>query len=270
MQLTDLLSTVASNWSFFEPYLPAKDVWDGKLREVTQIRNRIAHFRIGHRHDAARIEQFLRDVDVGFWQFCTSYNSEWPVLPATNDPVAASLVHLDPFPWTQTEPGKWARFGIADPNLLVSVSFNVLRRPWLSSQPTNEIAGKLGYLYDATLGARNHREFDYSRFFTATQDLHSRVCHICLDSFAKTIRITVPSILGATAAIEIFQRFVAAGENALRPGSSRGPVTDALANVTYPDAVDRVAEPFPEYVLGPSNPLTFLDADMPCSFFNVD
>ncbi len=33
--------------------------------------------------------------------------------------------------------------------------------------------------------------------------------------------------------------------------------------------VQKLSEKWPEYVLGPKNPLTFLGPDMPCSFFNV-
>ena len=65
MQLTDLLSTLLNNWELFQPYLPPKEVWEGKLHEVKQIRNRIAHFRTGHRHDASRVEQasMIESVD---------------------------------------------------------------------------------------------------------------------------------------------------------------------------------------------------------------
>ena len=271
LQLTDLLSTISSNWCLFQPYLPPKEVWDGKLHELKQIRHRVAHFRIGHRHDANRLEQFLRDVDHGFWHFCTSYNTEWTMLPPSKDPVAKSLLHLDPFPWTETEPGHWSRLGIADPNLRISVWLNVLRRPWLASPPTDQIAGTPGCLYDTTIVARNSRVFDFDRFFATTDHVHARLCHICFGHGFDSIRVTVPALLGATAVADIFADLVASAENALtrRPGAT--PVTEILTKAAdEPNPVDLIAERYPEYVLGPSNPMTFLDPDMPCSFFNVD
>ncbi|MGS2619676.1 hypothetical protein ACVCAH_35115 [Micromonospora sp. LZ34] len=46
-----LLRTINNNWSLFEPYLPPQDLWQAKLVEVSQIRNRVAHFRQGHYDD---------------------------------------------------------------------------------------------------------------------------------------------------------------------------------------------------------------------------
>lgn len=267
MQLADLLKTISCQWCLFDTYLPPKSIWDAKMLEIEQIRHRVAHFRLGHRHDASRLEQVLRDVDQGFWQFCTSYNLDSPVLPPSRDPVTKSFLHLDPFPWNETEPGHWARFGIADPNLLVAVQVNALRRPWLKAPSTEPVAGTAGYLYDATFCARNQREFNYSRFLEATEHVHKRLCHICIDGPVNTLRITVPAVLGATAVVEIFAVLVKAAENALTPPATRS------GEVAYRDRLSQVelfAESCPEYVLGPANPLTFLAPEMPCSFFRVD
>ena len=40
MQLGDLLQTMSSEWSLFEPYLPPQQIWDAKLLEVSQIRRK--------------------------------------------------------------------------------------------------------------------------------------------------------------------------------------------------------------------------------------
>jgi hypothetical protein len=74
--------------------------------------------------------QFLRDLDNGFWRFCTSYNDPCTLLPASDDPVTAHFLHLDPFPWTEVGEKKWARVGFADPSLALSVTVETLRRPW--------------------------------------------------------------------------------------------------------------------------------------------
>ena len=267
MQLADLLKTISCKWCLFDTYLPPQSIWDAKMIEIEQIRHRVAHFRLGHQHDANRVEQLLRDVDEGFWRFCTSYNLEAPVLPPYKDPVTKSLLHLDPFPWNETESGHWARSGIADPDLLVSVQVNVLRRPWLKAPSAESVAGTAGYLYDATLYARNQRKFNYSRFLKATECVHKRLCHICIDSSADTLRITVPAILGATAVTDILAVVVEAAENALAPRAARD---EEVAYADHLTQVESFADGYPEYVLGPANPLTFLDPEMPCSFFSVD
>ena len=269
MQLAGLLRTVEIEWILFEPYLPPKQIWEAKLLEVKQIRHRVAHFRLGHQHDGSRVEQLLRDVDQGFWRFCTSYNSDSPILPPTKDPVTKKFLHLDPFLWTEVEPRKWARCGSADPDLLVSVEVNVLCREWLKSPAMDEVADGTGYLYDAKLAARNRQRFDYSRFLKATEHMHSSLCHICLDNSARTLRLTIPAILGATIVIDIYERLIGAAESALCPAVpwTYKEAVGEPGNETWADAF---AEQYPEYVLGPSNPLTFLGPDMPCSFFNVD
>ncbi len=45
MQLSDLVKTISLNWELFRTYLPPLQIWDARLLEVSQIRNRIVHFR---------------------------------------------------------------------------------------------------------------------------------------------------------------------------------------------------------------------------------
>lgn len=268
MQLGGLLKTISCEWQLFEPYLPPKSIWDAKLLEVRQIRHRVAHFRLGQRYDASRVEQLLRDVDQGFWRFCTSYNSDWPVLPPSKDPVIKSFLHLDPFPWTERKPKHWASMGRADPDLVVSASFNVVRRPWLKTPSTEHVVGSAGYLYDLTLAARDRREFDYSRFLESTEHLHLSVCHICLDNIFSSVRVTIPAVLGEKSVTDIVDGLARGAHNAVRPARARS-FEEAVGEPGKETVVDAFVARHPEYVLGPSNPLTFLSPDQPCSFFGV-
>ena len=68
----EILKTIDANWHLFEPYLPPQDLWQAKLVEVSQIRNRVAHFRRGHEDDLDRVLRLMKDVDQGFFKFCTS------------------------------------------------------------------------------------------------------------------------------------------------------------------------------------------------------
>ena len=275
MQLSDLLKTISCNWELFQPYLPPQQIWDARLLEVSQIRNRVAHFRAGHDNDLDRVQQLLKDIDRGFWAFCTSYNSDSFFLPPSKDEVVNAFLHLDPFPWTDDGKGKWARVGIADSNQPLSMKIGILRREWLTSTRPEQIAGEHGYLYSVTILPRRNRRIDHSRFLSFTQTVHSHVCHICLDYSPCSVRVTLPSVLAKTALVEIIEGLVQGAQHALRPEHApRHFQPDSQPDMGPTEyeriSADRLAEEWPEYVLGPSNPMTFLCPDMPCSFFGVD
>ena len=212
----------------------------------------------------------MRDVDQGFWRFCTSYNDAHPILPPSDDAVISRFLDLDPFPWAKGRDGLWARGGIADPNLTVSVQIEVLRRPWLNSGPSAGTSGREGELYDVTLHARDRRRFDWARFIEATEPVHRRVCHVLLDDLESTVRATVPAILGPSDVIQIIDFLVKAARRSLAPGRLQIGVEDGPGSLQYQaNLVEYVIAQWPEYIVGPSNPLAFLCPDNPCSFFGV-
>lgn len=104
-QLAKLTELIDRHWQCFSVYFPPRDLWLTKIKEVAQIRHRVAHFRIGHKDDLPRLKQFLRDIDQGFWRFCTSYNDTNPILPQDSNTVAKHFLPLDPLPWVEFQPG---------------------------------------------------------------------------------------------------------------------------------------------------------------------
>jgi len=254
-QLSELIALVDGHWDCFAGYLPPKALWTAKLEEVSQVRHRIAHFRVGHADDLARVKQFLRDLDKGFWHFCTSYNDRNPILPQNSDPVAKHFLPLDPLPWGEFQPGKWAQIGTRDKSLAVGLSVCALRRPW-ATEPLKD--GGPGYLYDFNLFAQDGRGFDMRDLLDRTQRWHKHLVHLCIESDGASIRLTVPTVLGTESVIDLVQAFYDAALNAARHH-----------RMLDEHAMDALASAWPEYVLGPSNPLTFLDPEMPCSFFHV-
>lgn len=84
--------------------------------------------------------------------------------------------------------------------------------------------------------------------------------HVCLDNLAHAVRVTIPALLGVDEVIRIVERIVKASPYCLAPSALRDPSDDS---------VQKLANSWPEHVLGPENPLTFLAPDMPCSFFGV-
>lgn len=257
VQMSELKRVVSENWHFFESYFPPKAIWDAKLTEIVAIRHRIAHFRSLHCDDLARITQFLRDLDSGFWRFCTSYNDAKPVLPQSVDPVVQNFLHLDLFPWCETSDAHWARIGSADPSERFTVTVEILQMPWAEWKVP--IAGEKGFLYDVLIYARGQRHLDYKQLLRSTSAIHKHLVYMCFDGGAKSLRFTVPACLGAVAVIDMIEQFHEASMNCLRSGIDETP--DSV--------VQAFADALPEYVLGPQNPLTFLSPDMPCSFFGV-
>jgi hypothetical protein len=253
VQLSQLCKAISGEWRLFEEFLPPQKIWDARIEEVSQIRHRAAHFRAGHSDDLARVHQLLRDIDKGFWHFCTSYNNETPVLPQSGDSVTTYFLHLDPFPWSQFEDGAWAGFGIADPNASIGMTVNIIRRPWAKwSVP---VGGREGLLYDVNIHARQSRELNHRVLLERTSRFHKHVVHIALDNLAHSFRVTIPAILGVDCVKTVIEGFLEGAHSAL--GRHGGGTADEIASA------------WPEYVLAPSNPLTYLGPDMPCSFFGA-
>ena len=203
--LSQLTGLVKANWNCFEPYLPPQDLWNAKLSEISQIRHRCAHFRSGHADDYSRLRQFLRDIDRGFWTFCTSYNNAYPVLPQSCDAVTENYLHLDPIPFSEVEPHHWAQVGHVDRSPVIGMNVRVQRRPWANSVAKAD--GEAGYLYDITLFA-NDRIFDYPKLLEATKHLHPHFVHVILDGHEGSIRLTLPTILGSAKVIDLLDEFL--------------------------------------------------------------
>jgi hypothetical protein len=140
--------------------------------------------------------------------------------------------------------------------MLLSVTVEVLRRPWAARQPV--VDGAKGYLYDVNIFARNGREFDYPRFLEGTVGFHPRLVHVCLSNSADSVRLTIPALLGSKDIIRMVERAIEiAGYTVDRRSSWR---------LTHRSA-QALADEWPEYVIGPDNPLTFLGPRMECTFF---
>jgi Swt1-like HEPN len=63
-----LFRLLEDHWDLFAGYLPGKRRWTGATDELRALRNRNAHCRRPHPDDVSRIEQTLRDVELGAWK----------------------------------------------------------------------------------------------------------------------------------------------------------------------------------------------------------
>jgi len=254
----ELLKVIENNWNLFSYYLPPKHIWVVKVEEIILIRNRCAHFRRGHSDDLSRLTQLLRDIDNGFWHFCTQYNDTKPILPPESDPVSSEFLEYDPFSFKAVEENTWARIGTVDPNLPFIVTVGYLKRHWATDVAS--ISGEAGYIYDVSFSVRNRKQIDIEKFLQQSNKYQNEIIHFCLDSFATSIRFTIPAVVGSERVIEIISNLITILQSSLT----------LLRDTNLKDAVvQKIADKWPENVVGPKNPLTFLSPDMPCSFFNV-
>lgn len=254
----ELLKVIENNWNLFSYYLPPKHIWVVKVEEIILIRNRCAHFRRGHSDDLSRLTQLLRDIDNGFWHFCTQYNDTKPILPPESDPVSSEFLEYDPFSFKAVEEKTWARIGTVDPNLPFIVTVGYLKRHWATDVAS--ISGEAGYIYDVSFSVRNRKQIDIEKFLQQSNKYQNEIIHFCLDSFATSIRFTIPAVVGSERVIEIISNLITILQSSLT----------LLRDTNLKDAVvQKIADKWPENVVGPKNPLTFLSPDMPCSFFNV-
>ena len=258
MTLGELWEIMSSNWSLFEIYFPPKHLVEVRITtELMQIRHRVAHCRTPHKDDLARVEQFVKDLDQSFWKFTTSYNTEHDIIPADSSPVSAAFIEDDQYPWCNVEGNQWARLGRKVFQARYTITVAWIIRPWLSKPIKEPITPNPGLLYDVNLQALGVASLDYEQILSRTKSFHDRCIHIILDSYSQSLRLTFSSLQlpkDIIEAVEIFRDRVCLGIRPARDDTS-------IAN--------QIAARWPEYVIGPSNPLCYLCPDMPGRFFSV-
>jgi len=90
-----------------------------------------------------------------------------------------------------------------------------------------------------------------------TNAAHSHFAHLCLSGLDNDVRLAIPAVLGSQRIIEVVQQCLdVAGYTVSRSHWQEG-------------KAQRIADKWPEYVLGPEDPLAFLMPEMPCSFFGA-
>ncbi len=258
MTFGELWEIISGNWSLFEIYFPPKHLIEARITtELMQIRHRVAHCRTPHKDDLARVEQFAKDLDQSFWRFTTSYNEEHPIIPADSDPVSVAFIDDDQYPWCNVGDNQWTRLGRKDLHARYTINVAWTIRPWVNKSLKAPIAPNPGVLYDVNLQALDGASLDYEQILSQTGSFHDRCIHIVLDSCAHSLRLTFSSLQPTDDIIKAVEVFRDVVYRARRPAT----VDTSIAN--------QIAARWPEYVIGPSNPLCYLCPDMPCRFFSA-
>lgn len=256
MDLSQIIKVIDEKWVLFSSYLPPKDIFLSKMQEVRQIRNRVAHFRKGHCDDHARVTQMVRDMDRSVWLLCSTYNNPEPCLPPDSDAITRKFLHLDPFPWTLASDGVWGRCGFADPNMRIAVSIEMMHRPWLARPES--FSRNEGKIYDVNIHARGANHINYRDLIGYCEKIIEDIIHIVLDDFAKSLRITIPAVLGEEKIMDIIEKTIKFTEYSMRPGATQ--IGSSFIN----EQCDR----WPEKILTPYDPLAFISSSMPCSIMD--
>ncbi len=198
-------------WKLFEGFLTTKRLLRAKLEEVRPARNRIAHFRSLHADDYRRLQTLLRDVDRGFWQFCTSNNDVTAAL--LNDPAVAHFLGGDS---SRSHNNKIYPFSAVATKGCVELSIRYSLRPRIRLSPGRKRFPRRGRLYDIAFFIRpsSSRTFlEYREILAATKPVHANIVHIKLDFFQMLLRVTIPAVLDPKIIIETIEDFFEACSN---------------------------------------------------------
>lgn len=179
LDVYDLFDLIGEHWDLFEASLIDADVWQGRTKELRQIRHRIAHCRRPHVDDLSRIEQCLRDLEHGAFRAVTDFNNQRQPDPDLDDPIVAAWVR-------EEHPDARRLIKHAAQNYEVHFRLVYSRRPWSQGRRTGtRITGSLGYLWHAVFLIRADgfevadlwNDHDISRPAT-----RNNIVYLCTDS----------------------------------------------------------------------------------------
>lgn len=153
-----LFSIIDKHWLLFEGSLLTKGVWTGRVEGLLHIRNRIGRCRRPHVDDLSRLEQTLRDLEVGAFRALSSFNHQMHAPRELEDPLVYS--------WVMGE-HEVARRLLEHARRQYETAFELSwsRRPWSQPiLPKTPISGASGYIWHAEWYFHD-REPDLSDFW---------------------------------------------------------------------------------------------------------
>jgi hypothetical protein len=256
----ELCNAISDEWQLFSTYLPPKQIWEAKLEEVQQIRNRVAHYRTLHRDDLSRIIQLMRDADKGFWDFCVSMNASHSKSFMSNDIADPIINHFSCLnPWNSGNSGQ-DKYGHFFDSIELSIEVNV--RPWNLSSKPSQVLGEVGFLYDIRLIGINNTRFDTKSFLEKSSNIHKFFTYLCFQDTEHIIRAILSTTLEKDIIINIIDNMIHQAMNT-RSWRSLSDIEQSF------EKVQSMVDKYAENIIGPKNPITFLSPDMPCTFFAV-
>ncbi len=139
--VSHLFQLIENRWELFEPLLPPLRRWQGLTDELRDLRNRNAHCRRPHRDDVARIEQALRDLELGAQRFYVTY-LDTRALRDSRDPMARAWI-------TRRHEAAERLIGHAQRQYDVRLRLGYSARSWSAWPEEDRVTGTPGVLWHA-------------------------------------------------------------------------------------------------------------------------
>lgn len=251
-----VLVSDSDSWALFEPYFPPQSNVTARIDEVKAIRNRVAHSREPHANDVARMELFLRDLELGFGTFCRRYaDREMPFPLVSQDGVAKRLEV------------KWKAIGHCTELFAPSVGWLYAPEPFTTAP---KLGGKLerlphpadtgddgsGLIYRLTVQGIRGWQLDVRAYVESTQRFKENIIHWMIPDEDEVL-ITVPAVLGDEAVCELIGNLLQGALNSVVPGE--------VPN--YRKWTKQKS--WPEHVLLPNHPLMVAGLNEGSSIFDL-
>lgn len=140
LDVSSLLDLIRDEWQLFERSLIDRHAWEGRVRELRQVRHRMAHCRRPHSDDLSRIEQMLLDLEKGALRALSSYNAYRDPHPKLDDPMVAY--------WVRGEHPEVSLMEHAEQSYDIAVRIAYTQRPWANPLAQGgSVTGTPGYLW---------------------------------------------------------------------------------------------------------------------------
>jgi len=259
-------------WPLFEGYLTTKELLEAKFSEILPIRNRVGHNRALHEDDLDRLRRVLRDLDQGFWRFCTSFNNRHPFVSDRRvDPLYQHFQGRMGLDYAEVGPNKWALVGSThgmSQNVMVEYSY----RPGADATAFPE-KGRL-YHFTFSQTASTERTLDYQQILEYCHAHLPIVAYVILDSFQKSLQVSIPALCPTQEIIEAAERFYYACGNLFtfsyhNPIQAYAAAQDIAEYEAHNRPFEEIAARWPHYIIPPGHPFEVLGPDCPCSFFEA-
>jgi hypothetical protein len=138
--------------------------------------------------------RLLRDLDKGFWRFCSSFNDKRPfIAELKKDPVYENFRERMGADFFEVEPSQWALLGdTRGMRQNVMVMYSV--RPSAPLEPV--VFPRKGGLYHFTFSTTPNcrRTLDYRQVLEFSKPYHPMLVYIILDSFQDSLYVSVPAL----------------------------------------------------------------------------
>lgn len=183
MDASALLKLIADEWDIFSDVLLHRPVWEGRMDELLNLRNRIGHCRRPHGDDLARLEQMLRDLESGAYNAVCAFNNREMPMQTSRDPMAKA--------WRRgTHPDAQRLLSHAERKYDVGFRLEYSWRPWRPADEGKQLSGESGVIWHGVWISRR-RNIDFRKLWN--QELSQQLREQLIFVWRQTARFRLIS-----------------------------------------------------------------------------